>query len=147
MLYIHITIIISAFRSVLFRKLYIYLQLKSNKSNEIRNDNSCKVPISCTMFMFFKPKVQQQNETLRSETLFEQEIKLNSVSSNTRFRNSAIQLNFQSRSILEYQAETRDKVIQNLKEINMSAIQSANTKRIVLTFQRNHKENFKVHVT
>ena len=55
---------IPVFRSALLRKSYIYLLLKPTKSKQIKNDNSCKVPISCTMYIIFISKVQQSNEKL-----------------------------------------------------------------------------------
>ena len=83
MIYIHLTIIISTFRSAFFRISFIYLLLKSAKSTQFKNDNSCKMPISCTVYTIFISKVQQPNEKLRlvmcSVTVFEQEIRLNSA--------------------------------------------------------------------
>ena len=82
MLYFHITINFSAFRSALFRKSCIRLPLKSNKCSQIKNDNSCKVPISCTGYIILFSKAQQPNEKHRlavgSVTVSEHEIKPNS---------------------------------------------------------------------
>ena len=64
MLYFYVTVVLSIFRSVLLRKSYIYLPLKSTKSNKIKNDNSCKVLISCTIYINFISKAQHPNEKL-----------------------------------------------------------------------------------
>ena len=83
MLYIYKTIIISVFRSALLRKSHIPLPSKSTEWKQIKNDNSCKVPISCKIYIVFTTKAQQPNEKLRPfmwlVTISEQEIKLNSV--------------------------------------------------------------------
>ena len=63
MLYFHKTMIISVFRSALLRKSYIYLPLL--KPTKLKNDNSCNVPISCTIYVKFISKAQQPNEKLR----------------------------------------------------------------------------------
>ena len=42
MLYFYVKIILSVFRFVLLKKLHFNLPLKSTKSYQIKNDNSCK---------------------------------------------------------------------------------------------------------
>ena len=83
MLYFYMTIVHSLVRFVLFRKLRFYLPLKPTKLNQIKNDNSFKVLMSCTIYLNFISKVQPPNEKLRlvmSSVIYsEQEIKLNSV--------------------------------------------------------------------
>ena len=66
----HITIIISVFRSALLRKSYIYLPLKSTKSNKIKNGNFCKVSISCTICIIFFSKAQHPSKKHHEKTCF-----------------------------------------------------------------------------
>ena len=69
MLYFHITIIISAFRSAFFRKSCIYLPPKSIKWNQIKNHYSCKVPISCTTYIFLSHRLTLNSATTKWKTM------------------------------------------------------------------------------
>ena len=60
------TIVLSVFRSVFFRNLYINLHLNSTLLNQIKYDNSCKNQIDFhVQSLFFFSKAEQQNEILR----------------------------------------------------------------------------------
>ena len=81
--YFYVAIVLSVFRSVLLRKLHFIITIKSTKSNQTKNHNSCKVSISFTVYINFIVKAQPPNEELRlvirSIIVSDQEIILDSL--------------------------------------------------------------------
>ena len=58
----YVTIVLSVFRSELLRKVHLNLPLNSTKSNEIKNDDSDDVNISCTTQTNFISKAKPRNK-------------------------------------------------------------------------------------